>query len=324
MTLLIDHTTTNADWLQDITSFLNCGEICAIPTETVYGLAGRADMPDALIKIYEAKKRPKFNPLICHVADIEMAAQHVQMNKKAEILADAFWPGALTLVLPKKDKSTVHDLASAGLDTLAVRCPVGPLAECARELSAPLAAPSANLSGYVSATCARDVLDDLKGRISAVLDAGPCTIGIESTILSLCDDKPIILRSGGITRDALENILGEEIALYHSQNKKAPIAPGMLSSHYAPCSKMRLNADTLYKGEALLAFGTPVFPVDKAVSIAQLSAERDLQVASYNLFSHLRMLDACGADQIAVMPIPNEGLGEAINDRLKRAAAPKY
>jgi len=292
-------------------------KLVAIPTETVYGLAGNALSDTAVAAIYAAKGRPQFNPLIVHVSGIDDAAEYVECNDAARALAKKFWPGPLTMVLPRKKNSLVSLLLSAGLDSVAIRAPAHPVArELLAAISFPLAAPSANRSGYVSPTEAQHVQSELGERIAMILDGGRCAVGIESTVVDLTGDIPAILRPGAITESQLYAVLGK-IGKGETQIK----APGMLESHYAPNKPIRLNAQTLNDGEALLAFGAPLFAENGIVQ--NLSAKRDLQEAAANLFRMLRSLDASGAKTIAVMPIPEEGLGVAINDRLKRAAAPK-
>jgi len=296
------------------------GGLVAFPTETVYGLGADAGNGEAVARLYAAKGRPTFNPLIAHVADLASARRVGVFNADAEKLAAAFWPGPLTLVLPKQPDCTVSDLALAGLDSVAVRVPAHPVAHALlKAVARPVVAPSANRSGHVSPTTAAHVLGDLTGRIDLVLDGGPCTVGVESTIVS-CLGEPTLLRPGGLAREDIERVLGRPLALAAVPEDDAPIAPGMLSSHYAPKADLRLNAAAPRAGEALLAFG-PAPP--HAGATLNLSPRGDLVEAAANLFSHLRALDASGARHIAVMTIPHEGLGEAINDRLARAAAPK-
>jgi L-threonylcarbamoyladenylate synthase len=257
--------------------------------------------------------------LIAHVADIGSARRIGIFTPAAEKLAAAFWPGPLTLVLAKQPDCDIADLALAGLDTVGLRVPAHPVArELLKTFKGAVVAPSANRSGHVSPTSATHVLADLRGRIDLIIDAGPCAVGVESTIVS-CVEQPALLRPGGIPRDAIERALGSTLASV-SVMDDAPVAPGMLSSHYAPRAALRLDAETAQMGEALLAFGhAPAF----SGTALNLSPRGDLIEAAANLFSHLRALDASGARRIAVMRVPHEGLGEAINDRLKRAAAPR-
>ena len=298
---------------------LAAGGLVAFPTETVYGLGADAGNGEAVARLYAAKGRPAFNPLIAHVADIDAARRVGVFNAAAEKLAAAFWPGPLTLVLAKQRDCAVADLALAGLDSVAVRIPAHPVARGLIEaFGGPVVAPSANRSGHVSPTSAAHVLADLRGRIDLIIDGGPCTVGVESTIVS-CVEQPTLLRPGGAPRGAIEATLGAALATVPLTDD-APVAPGMLSSHYAPKAALRLDADGAEVGEALLAFGAA--PAYSGATL-NLSPRGDLIEAAANLFSHLRALDASGVRRIAVMKVPHEGLGEAINDRLKRAAAPR-
>jgi len=299
---------------------LGHGGLVAFPTETVYGLGADATNDRAVARIFEAKGRPHFNPLICHYPDAEAITSSVLVDRRAEALAAAFWPGALTLVLPRSAACPVSLLCSAGMSSLAVRVPA---LQSARDLLSafgrPIAAPSANRSGKVSPTRAEHVVQELAGRIELLLDGGPCSVGVESTVLSLLDERPLLLRPGGITAEAIAEVLGE---MPRSPDKETAItAPGMLTSHYAPDSHLRLNVTALEPGEALLSFGPA--SIQGAVIEMNLSPSGDLQEAAARLFAALRRLDRSGAKAIAVMPIPEEGLGRAINDRLRRAAAPR-
>lgn len=304
---------------------LQDGGLVAFPTETVYGLGADAANAEAIARLYRAKGRPAFNPLIVHVADLAAAKRTAKFNATALALADAFWPGPLTLVLPKGARCPVADLATAGLDTVALRVPAHPVARAIlRGFGGAVVAPSANLSGHVSPTAAAHVQSDLAGRIDLIVDGGPVEVGIESTIVG-CFDRPTLLRPGGIPRTDIERVLGSSLA---SPDPGAaagrPLASGMLGSHYAPRAQIRLNAANLTRGEALLAFGrADLSGVDTATAVINLSERGDLKEAAANLFGCLRALDISGARTIAVMPVPDEGLGEAINDRLRRAAAPK-
>ena len=301
---------------------LGAGGLVAFPTETVYGLGAEATDGKAVARLYAAKGRPAFNPLIAHVSDIAAARTLATFNQAAERLAAAFWPGPLTLVLNKRPSCPVADLATAGLDSIAIRVPDHPVARgLLRALGKPVVAPSANQSGHVSPTTAAHVLSDLRGRIDMILDGGPTLVGIESTIVA-CFDRPALLRPGGAPRDAIERALGTTLADAPPEEPTAPLAPGMLASHYAPRARLRLDAKEVRDGEALLAFG-PDRPAGSGRHTLNLSEAGDLVEAAANLFSHLRALDALNATAIAVMPIPAEGLGEAINDRLSRAAAPR-
>jgi L-threonylcarbamoyladenylate synthase len=299
---------------------LNSGQLVAIPTETVYGLAANALDDRAVARIYELKNRPQFNPLIIHVADIEHMSQHVVLNDKALRLAKAFWPGPMTLVLPRKETSPISLLASAGLDTLAVRIPNHSLClEILKHIQVPLAAPSANPSQSLSPTLAEHVdaaFNDHPNK-PMIIDGGRCAIGLESTIIDLSEEKAIILRPGAITPDRISAVLGESIALV-SDRALRPKAPGMLHRHYAPNLPLRLNASSVNADEGLLAFAEPVSGNHRLV--LNLSESGDLTEAAANLFKMLRILDESNCKGIAVMPIPNSGIGLAINDRLWRAA----
>jgi L-threonylcarbamoyladenylate synthase len=302
---------------------LRDGGLLAFPTETVYGLGADATNAVAVARLFAAKGRPSFNPLIAHVGDAADARTLAQFNDDAMRLS-RFWPGPLTLVLPRLPGCPVADLATAGLDTIAVRVPNHPVAQALlAKLQRPIVAPSANRSGHVSPTAAAHVLADLGSRIEAILDGGAAPIGVESTIVACLGPEPLLLRAGGLPRQEIEHALGHPLARRETaavESGEAPLAPGMLSSHYAPRTPVRLNATRLERGEALLAFGSPVPGAERVLN---LSAGGDLVEAAANLFSHLRTLDAAGARAIAVMPIPSHGLGEAINDRLARAAAPR-
>jgi len=298
---------------------LAAGGLVAFPTETVYGLGADARQGQAVARLYAAKGRPAFNPLIAHVSDHAAARRLAVFGPAAERLAEAFWPGPLTLVLPRRRDCPVHELALAGLDSVAVRVPAHPVAQALlAETGGPIVAPSANRSGHVSPTTAMHVLHDLRGRIDLVVDGGPCAVGLESTIIS-CLGEPALLRAGGLPRAEIEGVLGS--ALSQSAPGRTPRAPGMLASHYAPKARLRLNAEAAGDDEALLAFG-PRVPATRGPML-NLSPRGDLIEAAANLFAYLRALDASGAASIAVMPVPDQGLGEAINDRLARAAAPK-
>jgi L-threonylcarbamoyladenylate synthase len=300
------------------------GGLVAFPTETVYGLGADAANPAAVARLYQAKGRPSFNPLIAHVGDLAAAQRIARFDATATLLAQAFWPGPLTLVLPKTDGCVVADLATAGLDTIAVRVPAHPVARAIlRAFGGPVVAPSANLSGHVSPTTAAHVQSDLAGRIDLIVDGGPVAVGVESTIVG-CFDAAVLLRPGGLPRGEIERVLGRPLVQPADDpggDSGQPLAPGMLASHYAPRTQVRLNATTIEAGEALLAFGPDTVPgVDAATMVMNLSAHGDLAEAAANLFGYLRALDAKRARAIAVMPVPHHGLGEAINDRLRRAA----
>jgi L-threonylcarbamoyladenylate synthase len=307
------------------------GGLLAFPTETVYGLGADARNAHAVARLYEAKGRPSFNPLICHVGDAAAAASLGRFDAAAARLAAALWPGPLTLVVPRQADCSVAELSLAGLPTIALRVPDHPLARAIlAEFGKPVVAPSANRSGHVSPTTAQHVLADLGGRIDLIVDGGPTRVGLESTIVA-CLDTPMLLRPGGLPRAAIERVLGQPLAeapasvLGKSKDAEdVPIAPGQLASHYAPRAMLRLAAKHVNRGEALLAFGPDLPPgAAAATRVLNLSQRSDLVEAAANLFSHLRALDADGVAMIAVMPVPPHGLGEAINDRLRRAEAPR-
>ncbi len=308
----------------DAARCLRDGGLVAFPTETVYGLGADASNAGAIARLYEAKGRPAFNPLIAHVGDLEAAQRIADFDAQAILLAEAFWPGPLTLVLPKAPGCAVADLATAGLDTIAVRVPAHPIARgILRAFGGPVVAPSANLSGHVSPTTAAHVQSDLEGRIDLIVDGGAVEVGVESTIVG-CFEVPMLLRPGGVPRGEIERALGRALLQPPDDadsDSGQPLAPGMLASHYAPRTKVRLNADRLEAGEALLAFGPHGMPgIEAASGVMNLSPRGDLSEAAANLFGYLRALDAEGARAIAVMSVPHHGLGEAINDRLRRAA----
>jgi L-threonylcarbamoyladenylate synthase len=316
-----------ADAIDAAARILAGGGLVAFPTETVYGLGADATNAAAVAKLYAAKGRPAFNPLIAHVADAAAARAVATFDAAANALAAAFWPGPLTLVLPKAPACPVADLATAGLDTVAVRVPAHRIAHALiGAFGRPVVAPSANRSGHVSPTTADHVMADLAGRIDLVLDGGPTSVGVESTIVACVDGGVTLLRPGGVPRAAIEQALGRTIdeTPAAADDDEAPLAPGMLASHYAPRATLRLDATDVRPGEALLAFGADVpAGAAQAAMTLNLSPGGDLIEAAANLFSHLRELDRAGIARIAVMPIPHDGLGEAINDRLARAAAPR-
>lgn len=306
---------TDPDAIDRAAECLRRGGLVALPTETVYGLGADARDDRAVARIYAAKGRPGFNPLIVHLPDAARAFAYGQANDEARRLADAFWPGPLTMVLPRVEAAGLSLLVSAGLPSVALRVPSHPVArDLLVAFGGPVAAPSANPSGRISATTARHVLDHLGGQVDLVLDAGPCAVGLESTVLDLTGPVPTLLRPGGLPVEALEEVLGRKLARAGSDDA-APRSPGMLTQHYAPRAKVRLDAQAAGPGEVLLGFGgTPGATLD-------LSPTGDLVEAAANLFAHLHRLDAAGAATIAVAPIPESGLGLAINDRLRRAAA---
>ena len=303
-------------------ALLRDGGLVAFPTETVYGLGADATNGEAVAGIYAAKERPRFNPLIAHVASLDAALDQGVFDRTARSLAEAFWPGPLTLVVPAASACTVSDLARAGLPTVALRVPAHPVAiALLARVGRPVAAPSANRSGRVSPTTASHVLADLDGRVDAVLDGGAAPVGIESTVVACLDGPPRLLRPGGAAREAIEAGLGGAL-LSPAEDGARPLAPGMTASHYAPRAAVRLDATAIRPGEAALMFGPELPPGAEDTGAAlNLSPRGDPAEAAANLFAHLRALDASGAAIIAVAPIPATGLGEAINDRLRRAAA---
>lgn len=309
----------DAPGLTRAAELLRAGALVALPTETVYGLAGDARNDRAVAAIFEAKGRPQFNPLIVHVGALAEAEAIAEFSPQARAIAAAFWPGPLTLVLPVRAGAGISELVTAGHDTVAIRMPEHPVARALlTEFGGPLAAPSANPSGKISPTTARHVLDGLGGRIAAVIDGGPCAVGVELTILSL--DPPRMLRPGGLPAEVLEEALGAPLEL--GGNAEAPNAPGQLSSHYAPGAAVRLGAHEVGTDEVWIGFGPGCAGADLS-----LSPTEDLVEAAANLFSALRAADQLAAERgargIAVAPIPEHGLGRAINDRLRRAAAPR-
>jgi L-threonylcarbamoyladenylate synthase len=323
MALIIDTRTEPDRALALACETLGQGLPVAIPTETVYGLAADATNPDALSRIYETKGRPRFNPLICHVADLAMAETHVEFDPLSRRLAEAFWPGPLTLVLPQKPDSTIHPLASAGLDTLAIRMPDGFSRAVIRRYGKPLAAPSANTSGKISPTSAEHVEADLGDKLALILDAGPAGVGLESTIVKVEGDRIRLLRPGGLDVAEIEALTGIPV-LRRDKAGAAIEAPGMMATHYAPAAAVRLDASEVRPGEALIRFGGAPLPgEDEAVLVLDLSPSSNLREAASNLFAYMKRADASGAATIAFGPIPNEGLGEAIIDRIERAAAPR-
>jgi L-threonylcarbamoyladenylate synthase len=306
-------------------ALLRAGELVAFPTETVYGLGANARDGRAVAAVFAAKGRPSFNPLISHFSDADSAFAEVWADERARRVAARFWPGPLTLVLPRRADSRIDPLTGAGLDTLAVRVPAHPLArELLRQAGVPVAAPSANRSGQVSPTTAAHVLAGLEGRLAAVLDGGPCMVGVESTVLDLSTPVATLLRPGGLSREELEAEIGPVAVAGAHGGEAARPSPGMLLSHYAPGLPVRLGARSVRADEALLAFGPPL---PGAGAVWQLSEGGDVVEAASRLFAGLRWLDAEGARlglvDIAAMAVPIAGLGAAINDRLERAAAPR-
>jgi L-threonylcarbamoyladenylate synthase len=350
----------DAAGIAEAARLLRAGGLVAFPTETVYGIGADATDPRAVAGIYAAKERPRFNPLIAHLPDLEAAERQGVFGPEARALAERFWPGPLTLVVPRAPTCDIADLAAAGLDSVALRVPAHPVARAIlATVARPVAAPSANRSGRVSPTTADHVLGDLAGRIDAVVDGGATEVGLESTIVAcLPDGPPRLLRPGGIPTDAIESVLGQRFLLEPpghprraegaargsslatpqtsgspsrsaartagDDTEPAPLAPGMLISHYAPHAAVRLEARAIEPGEAVLAFGGVRPPgIGQARAVIDLSPSGDLAEAAATLFAALRALDETGATMIAVTPVPEQGLGEAINDRLRRAAAPR-
>lgn len=294
---------------------IRAGKLVAFPTETVYGLGANALDDRAVASIFEAKGRPQFNPLIAHIPDFSWAAGFAEVTETASRLARKFWPGPMTLVMKRRPDCPVSYLVSAGLDTVAVRLPGHATARALIEKAGvPVAAPSANISGTVSPTTAEHVHQGLAGRVSLIIDGGPCAVGVESTVLDVTGEVPVLLRAGGLTVEDIRGVTGD--VLFPEKDPELPRSPGQLSSHYAPSLPVRLNASEAREGEALLGFG----PAGKAV--LNLSPSGDLKEAAANLFAFMRALDKKEFSGIAVMPVPTAGLGLAINDRLKRAAYP--
>ena len=311
----------NPQAIAEAAACLRAGGLVAMPTETVYGLAADATDERAVAAIYAAKGRPRFNPLIAHVADAAAAGREGRLDDFARRLIEAFWPGPLTIVAPVAATCRVSQLARAGLDTLALRCPDHPVAQALiAAAGVPLAAPSANRSGRLSPTTAAHVAADLDGRVDWILDGGPARRGVESTIVACLGGAPRLLRPGALTSERVEAALG--VALDRATPGRAPIAPGQLASHYAPRARLRLGARRLQAGEAALDFAGALADAGAAVRL-DLSPSGDLDEAAARLFACLRALDDDGAARIAVAPIPERGLGAAINDRLRRAAAPR-
>ncbi|MGJ0506985.1 MAG: L-threonylcarbamoyladenylate synthase [Methylocystis sp.] len=312
----------DAEGIARAVEILREGGLVAFPTETVYGLGADATSGWAVARIYDAKGRPSFNPLIAHVADLAAAQREALLPEAAVRLAEAFWPGPLTIVAPAAPGGSVSELARAGLPSVALRIPDHPVAlALIAALGRPVAAPSANRSGHVSPVTAAHVAEDLSGRVDMILDGGRTAAGLESTIVSFCEGAPALLRPGAIAREKIEKALGLKLA---APPRAEVLAPGMTASHYAPNARLRLEAHELEEGEAALDFGGRLTPLasDGAVTL-DLSPSGDLVEAAANLFTFLRELDARGALRVAVAHIPERGLGEAINDRLRRAAAPR-
>ena len=319
----------NETSIKDAAEVLRGGDLVAMPTETVYGLAANALDGKAVAKVFEAKGRPSFNPLIIHCADVDQVSEYVRLSADAMQVAEAFWPGPLTMILPKAEGCAVSDLASAGLPTLAVRIPKHDVAQqLIREAGVPLAAPSANKSGRLSATSPQHVAQAFGDEVSMILAAGRCSVGLESTVLDLSSGEPVVLRPGAITAEEISEVLGRAVG-YDDGDHDAPKSPGQLLKHYAPSIPVRINAIDIEKGEALLAFGSAKFMGIRGGGSARslpeesyrnLSEDGDLYEAAANLFAMLQELDSPAHKSIAVMSVPQKGVGVAINDRLARAA----
>lgn len=326
---MVNIKTVSAKSIQEAAELIQAGKLVAFPTETVYGLGADATNGQAVAWVFEAKGRPQFNPLIVHVPDIKAAEELVEFNDMARLVAGHLWPGPFTLILPAKAGNNISDLCSAGLPTLAVRIPSHKVARDLLQAAAvPIAAPSANRSGSLSPTAPAHVADSLGDAVHMILAAGPCDVGLESTVLDLSEETPVLLRPGGITKERIEGILGCVVA-DHFDDDVSPKSPGQLLKHYAPSVPVRLGAIDLEPGEALLAFGSDQFMGIRGGGAAKdlpdharrnLSAESDLCEAAANLFKMLHDLDRDEHKAIAVMNIPETGLGVAINDRLRRAA----
>lgn len=308
--------------IEEAKECLQQGKLVILPTETVYGLGADATNGDAIAAIYAIKGRPDFNPLIAHMYDIAMVEEYCILDPLSRKLMEKFWPGPISFVLPLKPEHDLHPNACAGLRTLAVRCPLGIFRDIIGALGKPIVAPSANISGRLSPTTAKAAASDLGDKVDLIIDGGACSIGLESTIVKILPEACYLLRPGGISKEEiLAHIDRPLLSMDHDQ---AIEAPGMLASHYAPRALIRLNAQHVEEGEALLRFGQGrVKNMERANYVLNLSESADLQEAALRLFAYLRRLDKEDVDRIAVQTIPNCGLGEAINDRLLRAAAPR-
>lgn len=309
-----------------VAELLREGKIVALPTETVYGLAADACQSEAITKIYQAKNRPRFNPLIAHINSLDMAYAYAIFSESAQLLAKAFWPGALTLVLPQKTPSPLSPLAFAGKPSVALRMPDSPFTlKVIEHLGHPIVAPSANISGHVSPTTAAHVIADLNGKVDAICDGGQCKMGVESTIVKIDGDDVTLLRHGMITSHMIEAVLGRSIALHNSNrdDDTAPQAPGMMLSHYAPKCGVRLNATHILPDEAFLGFGNfiPEGILNTTLQL-NLSPSANVEEAAYHLYDYLRTLDGTSPKGIAIAPIPDTVEFGALNDRLKRASTP--
>jgi len=306
--------------IADAAALIRRGRLVAFPTETVYGLGADATKDAAVAAIFDAKQRPDFNPLIIHVANADAARALIEFNELAARLAEWFWPGALSLILPRRADCPVSHLAGAGLDTLALRVPDHGIAQALLSAAdCPIAAPSANLSGRISPTEAAHVMESLGSNVDLILDGGACILGMESTVVDLTGNVPTILRPGGVTREELEDAIGP--VRETSDSSPAPASPGMLASHYAPRIRLRAEIGEIRDGEALLSFGA--HQLTGFAEERNLSPTGNLAEAAANLFAMMRALDRPEFTGIAAMKAPDEGLGRAINDRLKRAAAPR-
>jgi L-threonylcarbamoyladenylate synthase len=312
-------TVVSSEAIANAAAIIRSGNLVAFPTETVYGLGADATNAEAVAKIFTVKGRPHFNPLIAHVVDLVAAEKLAVFDERARNLAVVFWPGPLTMVLPRRPTSELSALMTAGLDTVAVRVPSHPIAQALlRAAGVPVAAPSANRSGRVSPTTAAHVASDLGADIGCILDGGACDHGVESTVVAFAE-AVVILRPGSITAEQIAAVIGHRVSGQALREGDAPSAPGQLASHYAPTAKVRLAAVSIRQGEALLAFGPN--PVPTSGPQFNLSLAGSLDEAAANLFAGLRALDRDGVTCIAVMPVPHHGVGAAINDRLQRAAA---
>jgi L-threonylcarbamoyladenylate synthase len=313
--------TATAENIAEAARIICAGGLVGLPTETVYGLAANANDGQAVAKIFAAKGRPSFNPIIVHVNDVAAAERLAVFDARAHAITDALWPGPLTIILPRRADSGVSELATAGLPTIALRCPSHDVARAViAAAGVPIAAPSANASGTLSPTSAQHVAESLGNALDLIIAAGSSTVGLESTVLDLTGDVPVILRPGAVTPEDIERVLSIKPAIDDGAHE-APKSPGQLLRHYAPKTKLRLNAKAPEAGEAFLAFGPTMLTRAKMdASVKNLSERGDLFEAAANLFGYLHELDKGGYKMIAVSPIPNEGLGLAINDRLRRAA----
>lgn len=301
---------------------LSRNELVVLPTETVYGLAGLSTSRAAIAKIYAAKNRPQSNPLISHVADIAMAERYAAFDPVSRRLAEAFWPGPLTVILPLRGGEGIDRSSTADQESVAMRAPVGFAHDVIAQLGKPVAAPSANTSGRISPTTAQHVADDLGKRISLIVDGGPTSLGVESTVIRVTDAGVSILRPGALSAGLLAEVADVPLTGISPGTEK--LSPGMMNSHYAPRARMRLNAERIEPGEAVLGFGTALIPgIETATEVFNLSPSGNLDEAARNLFDLMHKADATGTDSIAVAPVPKHGLGLAINDRLQRAAAPR-